>query len=390
MLNDIYYNPTKIFFGKDTELQVGEEIAKYSHKILLIYGNKSFKKYGLYSKVTNSLNSNQISYIELGNVKPNINSVNEGIELCRKENINFILAVGGGSVIDSAKAIGIGCEYKGNVIDIYEGKYKPLNSIKVATILTIPGSGSESNSTSVIMHEERKLKIPYSNKIMYPIFSILNPEITFTINKHDTSCGIVDAISHILERYFTNTEYVDCTDRISEGLLKTLMKYAILVKDSPNNYNIRSEIMWACKLSHDNSIGFGRKQDWSSHTISHEIGSIYNNISHCEIISVILLAWMKYVSKKNNDKFLQLAHRLFNINTNLENKKIPIDTLNNRFEHFLKDLEMPTKLHEIGIMDKTHFNIISKNCVKNMKNDTIGNFVRLSEQDILNILEIAY
>ncbi len=390
MLNDIYYNPTKIFFGKDTELQVGEEIAKYSHKILLIYGNKSFKKYGLYSKVTNSLNSNQISYIELGNVKPNINSVNEGIELCRKENINFILAVGGGSVIDSAKAIGIGCEYKGNVIDIYEGKYKPLNSIKVATILTIPGSGSESNSTSVIMHEERKLKIPYSNKIMYPIFSILNPEITFTINRHDTSCGIVDAISHILERYFTNTEYVDCTDRISEGLLKTLMKYAILVKDSPNNYNIRSEIMWACKLSHDNSIGFGRKQDWSSHTISHEIGSIYNNISHCEIISVILLAWMKYVSKKNNDKFLQLAHRLFNINTNLENKKIPIDTLNNRFEHFLKDLEMPTKLHEIGIMDKTYFNIISKNCLKNTKNSTIGNFVKLSEQDILNILEIAY
>ena len=285
MINGTCYNPTIIYFGKDTDAKVGEEVAKYSHKVLLHYGGQSFKKYGLYDRVTASFKSAGISYIELGGVKsnPDAELVYKGIELCRKHDIDFILAVGGGSVIDSAKAISIGVPWEGDFFDFFEGKQIPQKALKLATVLTIPGSGSESNPGSVITHKEKGVKIPYAHTLMFPVFSILNPEVTYSLTAYHTACGIVDAISHILERYFTNTTYVDCTDRICEGLVKTLMKYGILVQDAMHDYDVRAEIMWACKLAHDNTAGFGRKQDWSSHMIAHEIGAIYD-ITHGAIM----------------------------------------------------------------------------------------------------------
>ena len=391
MINGIYYNPTIIFFGKGMESKVGEEVAKHSQKVLLHFGRNSFKKYGLYDKVKISLNTAGVSYVELGGVKPNPRAslVYEGIELCRKENIDFILAVGGGSVIDSAKAISIGVPWQGNFFDFFEGKQVPQKTLKVATILTIPGSGSESNAVSVITHEEKRLKIPYSNPIMAPVFSILNPEVTYTLPEYYTACGIVDAISHVLERYFTDTTYVDCTDRIGEGLIKTLMKYAVLVKDEPHNYDVRAEIMWTCKLAHDNTAGFGRKQDWSSHSIAHELGAIYN-VAHGAIMGVVFRAWMKYVHKANIGKFTQFANRVFDIDTNLIDSEQAILLANDKFKQFLKNLGMPVTLRETGINEKTRFTEIAKNCVRYMKSGTIGNFVRLTPQDIGNILEIAY
>jgi alcohol dehydrogenase YqhD (iron-dependent ADH family) len=277
MLNGIYYNPTTIFFGKGMESKVGEEVAKYAKKVLLHYGSGSFKKYGLYDKVVASLSAAGVSYIELGGVKPNprVDLVYEGIELCRKNDIVFILAVGGGSVIDSAKAISIGVPWQGDFFDFFEGKSTPKKALKVATILTIPGSGSESNAVAVITNEEKELKVACSNSILAPVFSILNPELTYTLNNYYTASGIVDAISHVLERYFTNTTNIDCINRIGEGLIKTLMKYAVLVKNAPANYDVRAEIMWACKLAHDNTAGFGLKQDGSSHKIAHELGVLF-------------------------------------------------------------------------------------------------------------------
>jgi hypothetical protein len=212
---------------------------------------------------------------------------------------------------------------------------------------------------------------------MFPVFSILNPELTYNLPAYYMTCGIVDAISHILERYFTNTSYVDCTDRICEGLIKTLMKYAVQVKDDPYNYDIRTEIMWACKLAHDNTAGFGRKQDWSTHTIAHELGAIYD-LPHGAIISVISPAWMKYVYHLNSDRFTQFAERIFDEQSII----IAID----KYKHFLNTLGMPKNLRELGVTDMFCFEEISNRCVRNMQSGTIGNFTRLSPGDILNIL----
>lgn len=391
MLNGIYRNPTEVYFGKDVELNIGNKVKKFANKILLHYGGNSFKKYGLYKKVTNSLKVAGIEFIEVGGVKPSPQAdlVYESINICRKEKIDFILAVGGGSVIDSAKAIGIGVPYKGDFFDFFQKKQVPKKSIKVGVILTIPGSGSETSQSADITHQQLKKKYDCSNPVMFPIFAMLNPEITFTVPKYYTSCGIVDAIAHILERYFSNTSYVDCTDRICEGLIKTLMKYAILVDKEPDSYDIRAEIMWACKLAQDNTAGFGRKQDWACHRISHEIAVRYN-IAHGAILAVIFPAWMKHVYKTNEKIFLQFANRVFDVKTgSMENSQVILLAIN-KFQHFLKTIRMPSTLQELGLINKTEFNDIAQNCVSIMPSGTIGNFVRLSPQDIVNILKIAY
>lgn len=391
MLDGIFYNPTMIMFGKNTELSVGKEIAKHSMKILLHFGGNSFKKHGLYDRVTDSLKAAGVSYVELGGVQPNplASLVYDGIKLCRKENIDLILAVGGGSVIDSAKAISIGVPYEGDFIDFFEGTNSPKQAINVCSILTIPGAGSESSPTSVILHDEKCLKLSCSNYLMFPLFSILNPELTYTLPFHYTSSGIVDAMSHVMERYFTNTTFVDCTDRIGEGILKTLMNYSLQVKQNPNNYDVRAEIMWACKLSHDNIAGFGRKQDWASHSIAHELGAMYS-VTHGMALSVIFPAWMQYVYSTNIDRFVQFSNRLFDIKIGSSAPDKIVLTAIDKFKSFLESMEMPTSLRELGIHQKTDFYEISRRCVIYMKSGTIGNFVRLSPQDITNILEIAY
>ncbi|MBF0329415.1 MAG: iron-containing alcohol dehydrogenase [Nitrospirae bacterium] len=391
MLSGVYRNPTTIFFGRGVELTVGEEVKKYSKKILLHYGGESFKKYGLYEKVANSLKSSGIEFIELGGVKsnPEAGLIYEGINICRKEKIDFILAVGGGSVIDSAKTVGIGVPYEGDFIDFFNKKQIPQKSLKIGTILTVPGSGSESSDGAVITNERVKVKYDCGSPVMYPVFSMLNPEITFTVPRQHTFCGIVDAITHVLERYFSNTAYVDCSDRICEGLVKTLMKYALLVDKEPDNYEVRAEIMWGCKLAHDNTAGFGRKQDWASHKISHEIGSRYA-VAHGAILAVIFPAWMKYVYKTNEQIFLQFANRVFDIEKGaLENSQAILVAID-KFQLFLKAIGMPSTLQEIGLINKTEFADIANNCVSVMPSGTIGNFVRLSTQDIELILNSCF
>lgn len=390
MLDGVYYNPTVVFFGRGMESRVGEEVAKHSQKVLLHFGGNSFKKYGLYDRVASSLVAAGVRYVELGGVKPNPRAslVYEGIDLCRKEGIDFILAVGGGSVIDSSKAIGIGAPWQGDFFDFFEGKRVPKSSLKVGVVLTIPGSGSESNGASVITHEEKKVKLSCSSPVMWPVFSILNPEITYTLPEYYTACGIVDAISHILERYFTNTPYVDCTDRICEGLIKTLMKYGLLAKEAPRDYNIRAEIMWACKLAHDNTAGFGRKQDWSSHTIAHELGAIYD-VPHGAAVAVVFPAWMKFVHKANAERFKQFINRVFGININGMEAEETIRLTVDNVKRFLKTIGMPSNLAELGVPGSRCFGEIGQRCVECMPSKTIGNFVRLSSQDIVQILEIA-
>jgi len=391
MLNGIYRNPTVVYFGKDVELSVGEVTRMYSNKILLHYGNESFKKYGLYDKVVASLNTANISFIELGGVKsnPRAELVYKGIEICKQENIDFILAVGGGSVIDSAKAIAIGVPYDGDFWDFFERKLTPQKSIKVGVILTIPGAGSETTEGAVITNDKLKKKYECASPVMFPVFAMLNPALSFTVPKYYTACGIVDAIAHVLERYFSNTTYVDCTDRICEGLIKTLMKYALIVKEEPYNYDVRAEIMWSCKLAHDNTAGFGRKQDWACHKISHEIGARYD-AAHGAILSVIFPAWMRYVYKKNEFKFFQFANRVFDINTDKLNSNQAIELAIEKFHQFLQAIGMPSTLKELGLNNKSEFPDIANKCVSLMPSGTLGNYFRLSPNDIIAILDLCY
>jgi alcohol dehydrogenase len=388
MLNGIYRNPTTILFGKGVESNVGDETAKHSKKILLHFGSKSFKRHGLYEKVTDSLKSFGVEFIELGGVQsnPEAELVYEGIRICRNEKIDFILAVGGGSVIDSAKAIGIGVPYDGDFFDYFGKKQSPQKSIKVGVILTIPGSGSESNDSAVITNGQPRRKYDCSSPVMYPLFAMLNPETTFTVPRYQTSCGIVDAITHVLERYFSNTLYVDCTDRICEGLIRTLMKYAVLVQDEPSNYDIRAEIMWASKLAHDNTAGFGRKQDWACHKISHEIGARYD-VVHGAVLSVLFPAWMKYVYKMNESVFLKFAYRIFDIEKNSMGNSQAILLAISNFRKFLKTIGMPLSLREMGCNDGREFKDIAQCCVAAMPSGTIGNYARLSAYDIEEILK---
>lgn len=392
MIDGIYYNPTIVFFGKNMEAKVGEETAKYSKKIMLLYGSESFKKYGLYGKVTASLNGAGVTFVELGGVRPNpgIDFVYNGIEICRRESIDFILAVGGGSVIDTAKAISIGVPYDGDVLDFFEGRKQiPDKNLRVASILTLPGTGSESNTTTVITLKQG-IKKSYAAPTIAPVFSILNPELTYTLSEYYTECGIADAISHVMEMYFTNTSGVDCTDRICEGLIKTLMKYALAVKASPADYDIRAEIMWACKLTNDNTAGFGRKQDWSSHKIAHGLGALYEAVPHGVMLSVLMPAWMTYIYKTKTERFAQFAERVFGIDgKNVQPEEASLLAIN-KFKDFLKAIGMPSCLKDAGVADKSCFSEISLDCVKDMKSGTTGNFVRLSQQDILNILDSAY
>lgn len=241
---------------------------------------------------------------------------------------------------------------------------------------------------AVITHTEKRLKLSFSHPLLFPEFAILNPEATYTVSAHDTACGITDAITHVLERYFTLTPFVDCTDRIGESLVKTLVKYALLVKDSPRDYDIRSEIMWASKLAHDNTAGFGRKQDWSSHKIAHELGALYD-ARHAELLSVIMPAWMRYVYKADIPRFARFAAEVFGIGPDGAGDEAAALKGIDAMKQFFRMIGMPVRMQEAGIRDKNGFEQASKGCVRSMQSGTIGNFVRLSPQDIVNILESA-
>ena len=298
MRNFNYKNGTEIIFGKNTEEKVGSEIKKYTNKVLLHYGGGSIKASGLYDKVVSSLKEANIEIVELSGVKPNprVSLVREGIELCRKHNIDFILAVGGGSVIDSSKAIAAGVNYDGDVWDLFIGTPIKHTCLKLETILTIPAAGSETSPGCVITNEDGWYKRSCGHQSLRPVFSILNPELTFTLPKYQTSCGIADMIAHILERYFTNEKNVDLTDRLCEATLKTIMENALRLNVNPNDYNARAEIMLSGMIAHNDSLSMGRVGDWATHDIEHELSGIYD-IAHGAGLSIIFPAWMKYVYK---------------------------------------------------------------------------------------------
>lgn len=377
---------TKIIFGKDTISKLGEQIkGKYS-KVLLHYGGGSIKKSGLYDDVIRILKENDCEIFELSGVEPNpkLGLVKEGIKIAKENNIDLILAVGGGSAIDSAKAIGIGALYDGDVWDFYMGKLQPEVTIPVGVVLTLPATGSEASRGTVITNEEGLYKRSTGGDFMRPIFAIMDPTYTLTLPTKQTFAGIMDIISHIFERYFTQTTNVDLTDRLSEGTIKTVIENAYILKKDPNNYNARAEIMFAGTIAHNGLLGVGRDEDWSSHNIGHELSALYG-ATHGETLSIIFPAWMKYVYKENVDRFVQFATRVFDVAESGQDKEqIALEGIK-RLEGFITDMGLPKSFTEANLPTDE----IELMATKATERGPQGNFKKLYKEDVINIYNLA-
>lgn len=309
--------PTQVVFGKNTETQCGKWCKYYgAHKVLVHYGGQSAKKSGLLDRVCASLKEAGLEYVLLGGVVPNplLSKVLEGVELCRCENVDFILAVGGGSVIDSAKGIGYGLTNPGELWDYYEQKRQITACTPIGTVLTIAAAGSEMSNCSVITNEDGLLKRGLSTDYCYCKFAILNPELTYSLPAYQTACGCTDIIIHTLERYFTapETHQLALIDSIAEALLRNVIRYAPVALREPDNYDARAEIMWSGTLSHNETTGDRRFGDWASHQLEHELSSLFN-VAHGAGLAAIWGAWARYVYQTNVGRFAQLATNVFHI-----------------------------------------------------------------------------
>lgn len=388
MLNFDYYAPTRIIFGRGTQKEIGALLMPYAKKILLHYGGGSIKKSGLYDEVIASLKANGVDFVELGHVKPNprLSLVHEGIELCKKENIDFILAVGGGSAIDSAKAIAMGVYYDGNVWDIYE-KRKPIDkALPVATILTIPAAGSESSSNTVITNEEKKMKLGCGSPKLRPLFSIMNPELFFTLPANQIANGVADMMSHVFERYFTNTTHTDLTDGFCETTLKTIMKNALIVIKDPKNYDAWAEIGFAGTIAHNGLVGMGREQDWACHAMEHELSAIYD-VAHGAGLAVVTPAWMQYVYKDNINMFLEFAVNVMGVEGSYRDPEAIILEGIDRLRDFFNKMGLPATLSQLGI-GENQLELMAKKATRVAYGDeeyAIGGLKKLNWQDVLAI-----
>ena len=388
MENFEFCNPTRIIFGRGAEEKVGEQTAVYSKNILLHYGGGSIKASGLFDRVTASLQKAGIAWVELGGVQPNprLRLVNEGIKLCKEHNLGLILAIGGGSVIDSAKAIAMGAVIEGNVWDFFLGKGAPVAALPVGTVLTIPAAGSEASTATVITNEDGWLKKGFNSELIYPRFSILNPELAFSLPKFQVACGIADIMAHLMERYFTNVSHVSFTDRLLEASMKTIISQAPIVLNSPQDYDAWSELMWAGTVAHNNILNTGRVGDWASHSIEHELSGIYD-VTHGAGLAVVIPAWMKYVLQHDLNRFVQWSVRVWNVEMDFHNPQAVACAGIERLEAFFLSIGLGTRLADLGIQDN-RFDEMADKCTDG-NTQAAGNFVRLDRQDVKNILQLS-
>jgi len=389
MLNFDFYSPSRLIFGKNEEKRIGELLKPYATKVLLHYGGGSIKKSGLYDTVTASLRKNEIAFEELGGVKPNprLSLVYEGIELCKKENINLILAVGGGSAIDSAKAIAMGVCCDGDVWELYERKTPIERALPIATILTIPAAGSESSGDSVITNEEMGRKYGYGSPLLRPLLSIMNPELFFTLPENQLANGVADMMSHVFERYFTNTMHTDLTDGLCEAVLKTLMKNALLVKQNMQNYDAWAELGFAGTVAHNGLVGMGRQQDWACHTMEHELSASYD-VAHGAGLAVLTPAWMQYVYKDNVNMFVQFGVNVMGVQGSCREPDAVAREGISRLREFFTKLKLPATLSELDIPEEK-IEEMAKNATRATfgNENPIGGLKKLYWQDVLEIFK---
>jgi alcohol dehydrogenase YqhD (iron-dependent ADH family) len=388
MQNFFYHAPTKLIFGRDTHKKAGETVAPYAKKVLLHYGGQNIKKSGVYDAVTASLAASGVQYVELGGVRPNprIELVREGVELCRRENVELVLAVGGGSVIDSAKAIAAGFCHTGDPWELFCGT-RVKKALPIVTVLTIPAAGSEASNAFVISNGDQK-RVSTSNQIR-PLASIINPELFFTLPKSQALFGIADIMSHVFERYFTTTEHTDYTDALCEATLKTVMKNAPLVIENPCDYDAWFEIGFAGTFAHVNLVGLGRQQDWGCHNIEHELSALYD-IAHGAGLAVLFPNWMKYIYKSRLGSFVQFAVNVFGVEAGRDLEGVALEGIE-RLRAFYTELGLPATLRDLGIgEDKLELMAKRATGVAYGRPETpIGEFNKMYRQDVLNIYKMS-
>jgi alcohol dehydrogenase len=387
MNNFNFYSPTFFVFGKERENEAGKYVKKFNgYKVLIHFGSGSVIKSGLLDRVKKSLSSEGISFCELGGVVPNPRSglVYEGIEICKKEKIDFILAVGGGSVIDSAKAIALGALYEGDFWDFYTGK-RVEKALPVATILTLTAAGSEGSTGSVITHENGMLKRAANSDFLRPVFSILNPQLTCSLPPYQTACGATDMMAHVMERYFTNTKDVEITDRLCEAILLTIINETPKALANPDDYEARANLMWAGMVAHNDICGVGREQDWSSHGMEHELSGLYD-VAHGAGLAVMFPAWMKYVMHHDVNRFAQYAVRVWGVEMDFQNPENTAKKGIERYEQFLISIGMPVRFSHLGAKAEDIPTLVK---TLGLGEHTLGSFVKLTEKDVRKIYELA-
>lgn len=389
MNNFIFYSPTEFVFGRDTEAQTGVLVQKYgARKIMIVYGGGSVIRSGLLARVEKSLQETGIPYCMLGGVQPNPidTKVYEGINLCRKENVDMMLAVGGGSVIDTAKAIAAGVPYNGDFWDFYIGKAIVTKALKVAVVLTIPAAGSEGSGNTVITKVDGLQKLSLrAPGVLRPVFAVMNPELTYTLPPFQTACGIADMMAHIMERYFTNTKEVEIGDRLCEGTLLTIIKEATTVMKEPENYGARANLMWCGTIAHNGTCGVGCEEDWASHFLEHEISAIYN-VTHGAGLSVIFPAWMTWMTEHNVGKIAQYAIRVWGVAESDDKKAVALEGIS-RLKSFFTSIGLPVTFKELGI-ENPDIDRLADSLHRN-KGELVGNYVKLAKQDSKEIYRLA-
>lgn len=387
MNNFNFYSPTYFVFGKGREHESGKLVKQFKgSKVLIHYGSGSVVKSGLLDRVKTSLKDAGVYFIELGGVVPNPRSglVYQGIEVCKKEHIDFILAVGGGSAIDSAKAIAVGVLYDGDFWDFYTGK-SIERALPVATILTLTAAGSEGSTGSVITHEKGMLKRSTNSDLIRPVFSILNPELTCTLPAYQTAAGAADMIAHVMERYFTNTKEVEITDRVGEAVIKTIIKETPKALKNPNDYEARANLMWAGMLAHNDICGVGREQDWATHMMEHELSGLYD-VTHGAGLAVMFPAWMKYVMHHDLARFAQFAVRVWDCEMDFQHPENTALQGIERYEQFMRSIGMPVRFAELGAKAEDIPVLVR---TLGLGKRTLGSFVKLTEEDVRKIYKLA-
>ena len=392
MINFDFVSPTKFAFGRGAEAKTGALVREFGGtKALLHFGGGSVRRTGVYDKVVAALNAAGVAFVELGGVRPNPREalVREGIALCRREQVDFVLAVGGGSVIDSAKAIAFGATYDGDFADHAFGKDAKVmtpvpSALPIGTVLTIAAAGSEGSCNSIISLGPEKLKRTITGDRLRPKFSVLNPEFTFTLPAYQTACGLTDIFAHVAERYFTPTPRVTVTDEMCEAVMRTVVAESAAVLANPEDYEARANIMWAGTVAHNNVCGVGRAQDWSSHGIEHELSALYD-CAHGAGLAVVMPAWMKFVMEADVVRFARFAERVWGVAPGGEARQAAAEGIR-RYTAWLKSIGMPTTFAELGAKEGDIPRLAAN---LRLNGGTLGAFRPLTEADVRAILELA-
>lgn len=388
MENFTFYSPTYFVFGRDTEKQAGRYVRQFGgSKVLIVYGGGSVVKSGLLNRIETSLAAEKIPFVEIGGVKPNPLSglVYEGIELAKKEEVDFVLGVGGGSVMDSSKAIALGAVYDGDFWDFYEGKLSVTDALPVGVVPTLAASGSEGSTDAVVTNEDGMYKRCADGDVLRPKFAIMNPQIMTTLPAYQTASGITDIISHSLERYFTHTKDVEITDRLLEAIMLTMLKEGRRVMADPANYEARANIMWAGMVAHNNITGVGRQQDWGTHHMEHELSTMYG-CSHGAGLSILTPVWMTYVMDIDVNRFAQFAVRVMGCEMDFQNPRETALQGIKKLKEFFNEIGMPSTISEIGGKEED-IPELSRRMFHNKPDH--GSFLKLSKESVMEIYKMA-